>query len=135
VRGTVDLGPVWPDSPVVALDLRTGAVSHPTGGWETRLEPAEWTHHLLAPLLPGGVAVFGDVSKHAPVGRARIASIEVDPSGILVTTAGADETVTVSGWSEGPLLAEGAAGGSVRTGGGTWVAEVAAGSALRVRPV
>ena len=134
VSGRVDLGPAWPDAPVVALDLRTGAVSHPSVGWETNLDPAAWTHHLLAPLLPGGVAVFGDVSKHAPVGKARIASIDTGASGIQVTTAGSEETVTVSGWSEGPLLVEAGSDAPVRMAAGTWSADVAAGSALRVRP-
>jgi hypothetical protein len=132
VTGTVDLGPAWPDGPVVALDLRTGAIDRPSSGWETTLEPAAWTHHLLAPILPGGVAVFGDVSKHAPVGKARVASIEADPSGIEVTTAGAGETVVISGWSEEPLLAEPAGDPSVRLDAGRWSVEVPAGSSVRL---
>jgi hypothetical protein len=134
VTGPVDLGPAWPEGPVVSLDLRTGEVSHPSDRWETTLDPAAWTHHLLAPLLDDGIAVFGDVSKHAPVGKARIATIETDASGILVTTAGKDETVPVSGWSEQPLLAEVGSDEPVPLGAGSWSIDVRAGSSLRLRP-
>lgn len=105
VEGMVDLGPAWPEGPTVALDLRTGIVTHPAEPWSAGLEPAEWTHHLLAPVLAGGVAVFGDVGKHAPVGRARLASIAEVDGGVEVVVAGSDETVTITGWSAHPLRA------------------------------
>lgn len=104
VEGTVDLGPAWPRGPVVALDLRSGAVTRPRSGWDVALDPASWTHHLLAPDL-GGVAVFGDVSKHAPVGRARITGIDRHDEGLDVVVAGHGEVVMVSGWAEVPVTA------------------------------
>ena len=134
VSGTVDLGPAWPADPVVALDLRTGAVTQPGAGWDVALDPAEWTHHLLAPVLGAGIAVFGDVSKHAPVGRARIGSIEVEADGsVLVTVAGAGETVRVHGWSPEPVRAgvDGAPVG-VATDGPRWAVDVPAGSTVRI---
>lgn len=98
IDGRVDLGPAWPTRAVVALDLRTGAVSHPDDGWDVALEPAEWTHHLLAPVLDG-IAVFGDVTKHAPVGRAQITSIDQTDDGVTVTVTDADGPIRIAGWS------------------------------------
>ena len=135
VVGTVDLGPAWPAGPVVALDMRTGEISYPDTGWDVTLEPAEWTHHLLAPVLAGDIAVFGDVSKHAPVGRARIASITSDGEGVTVEVAGSDEVVTVSGWSERPVSA--AVGGeeaAVARQGSRWAVDVPAGGSLAITP-
>ncbi len=133
IGGTVDLGPAWPAEPVIALDLRTGAITRPGTGWPVDLEPAEWTHHLLAPVLSGGLAVFGDVSKHAPVGRARIASITTRGDAVDVAVAGGDEDVTIHGWADRPVT--GSTGGSpveLRQTGERWQATVPAGSTLRL---
>lgn len=137
VAGTVDLGPAWPDGAVVALDLRTGAVSRPDGGWPVTLDPTGWTHHLLAPVLRWGIVVFGDLSKHAPVGRARLSSIaEVDTgggAGVEVAVAGADEVVTVTGWCDGPVAASwGGSARPVRRDGDRWSVDVEAGAVLAV---
>lgn len=151
VSGTVDLGPAWPDAPVVALDLRTGAVSRPGGGWPVELPPAAWTHHLLAPVLAGDLVVFGDVSKHAPVGRARIAAIAETDDGVRIDVAGEHEAVTISGWCADPVEARtgdvplevahrsggDAAGGDTAggdtAGGHLWSVVVDAGTHLTVR--
>ncbi len=133
VTGTVDLGHAWPDGPTVALDLRTGEVTEPAGGWDVTLDPAQWTHHLLAPILESEVAVFGDVSKHAPVGRARIASISSAPDAVTVVVAGAGEDVVISGWSRTPRTAtvEGAPADLERSGE-RWEVTVPAGATLRI---
>ena len=98
VSGTIDLGSAWPAGRVIALDLRTGESFAPASGWTATLDPAEWTHHLLAPVLDD-VAVFGDVGKHAPVGRARIASVESD-DGLRIRIVGEGEQIAISGWSD-----------------------------------
>ena len=135
VRGHADLGPAWPDGEVVSVDLRTRDVSFPAEPWPVALEPAEWTHHLLAPVLAGGLAVFGDLGKHAPVGRARIAAIDEDGDGVRIDLAGAEETVTVSGWAAGPVSATvDGAGVEVATGGSRWSVAAPAGSTVRVAP-
>ena len=133
ISGTADLGPAWPAGPVVALDLRTGAITRPTSGWPVTLEPADWSHHLLAPLLPGALAVFGDVSKHAPVGRARISSIVAHDGGIEVSVAGQGEDVTVDGWAERDVAAR-MDGESVpvRREGERWQVTVPAGTTLHL---
>lgn len=136
ITGRVDLGPAWPSSPVVALDLRNGTTSHPDAGWDTALEPAEWTHHLLAPqLADGALAVFGDVTKHAPVGRARIASITETGAGVEIVIAGSDEMVTVSGWARGDMNASiDAESVTVHVDGRRWSVEAPAGSTIMVAP-
>lgn len=105
VAGSVELGDLgdgtgWPGHDIVALDLRAGTVTRPTAPWSFTLEPQQWTHHLLAPVLAGGITVFGDRSLHAPVGRARVEQIEATATTVTVTVvAGADEAVTIDGWA------------------------------------
>lgn len=132
ISGTVDLGPAWPDAPVAALDLRTGECTRPSAGWDLSLEPGEWTHHLLAPVLAGGIAVFGDISKHAPVGRARIAGVTADGDGVQAQVDGAaGEAVTVSGWADTSIEADSGTG-SVAFDAGRWQLEVVAPATIRV---
>lgn len=133
VSGSIELGPAWPTGPVVALDLRNGEVRRPEAGWDITLDPEEWTHHLLTPSF-GDLAVFGDVSKHAPVGRARLSSIERDGEDVVVRVAGRDEVVTISGWCQRPP--EASVDGRSRpisVEGDRWSVAVPAGSELRVR--
>lgn len=134
VEGLVDLGPAWPDADVVSLDLRTGVVEHPSGPWDVTLEPAGWTHHLLAPDL-GGIAVFGDTSKHAPVGRARIAAVELDGDSVRVQVAGPEADIDLSGWADRTVtVAVDGVRHPVRTGDdGTWSVTVAGGTELTIR--
>ena len=134
VSGTVDLGPAWPSASVVAVDMRTGEISHPAAGWDVHLEPGAWTHHVLAPALDG-IAFFGDLSKHAPVGRARIASIRARGGGVEVVVAGTEETVTISGWSDGRVTATvDGTDAPVTAVDDRWSVDVPAGATLRVRP-
>ena len=134
VAGTVDLGPAWPSGPVVAVDLRTGEVTHPAGGWDVALEPGRWTHHLLAPRLAPGIAVFGDLSKHAPVGRARVASIEPTATGVAIDVLGEGEQVTIDGWSRGPVRSTVAGGQSNAHPEGRWSVTVAGSGRVLVEP-
>lgn len=134
VSGTVDLGPAWPAEPVVAVDLIDGGVSFPDSGWDVTLEPGHWTHHLLAPVVDG-VAVFGDLTKHAPVGRARIASIQAGDDGLSIAVLGEDETVSVSGWADHPVTAsiDGTPVAIDVGDDGRWTVDVPGGSGLLVR--
>ncbi len=108
VQGVVDLGAATPTGDVVRFDLRTGALARGTADWTVALEPEAWTHHLLAPwmdLAGERVAVLGDVSKHAPVGRARIPTVERvgDAVRIAVASGGRpDEQVGVDLVVDGP---------------------------------
>lgn len=133
VSGTIDLGPAWPTGPVVALDLRRDEVSRPGAGWDVTLAPAQWTHHLLAPVTDG-IAVFGDVSKHAPVGKARISSIESGGDGITIAVVGDGERIAVSGWSDHDVSAS-VDGQQVETDqrDERWSVEVPGGATLVVR--
>ncbi|WP_436795590.1 hypothetical protein [Actinospongicola halichondriae] len=133
ISGTIDLGPAWPTSAVVALDLRTGAVHHPETGWDIALEPAQWTHHLLAPRLDG-LAVFGDVSKHAPVGRARIASVDRVDGAVSISVVGDGETVTVDGWADHPVVTTvDGSPAEARQRDDRWQVDVVGGSTIVVR--
>ncbi len=140
IVGTADLGPAWPSSPVVALDLRSGEISHPSSGWDVALDPGEWTHHLLAPVVAGGLAVFGDVAKHAPVGRTRISDITQVDDGVSLTVDGAPgEAVVVSGWVAGGAVDAFAGADArderldVRTSGDRWSVALSAPATILVR--
>jgi len=103
VEGAIELGAVGrpPDGPdVIAWDWRSGAATRlgPDGAIPVRLGHEEWTFHVLAPLLPSGLAVIGDVSKFAAAGDARI-EVSATGDGAVLVVKGAGETVTVTGWS------------------------------------
>ena len=76
------------------------------GAYDVELEPAGWDYRVLAPMLPGGVAVIGDPDLYACAGDARIAEVAIDPDGsIVVTVLGADEHVHLVGWSQAAITA------------------------------
>jgi hypothetical protein len=62
---------------------------------------------VLAPVLPGGIAVIGDPALYACAGDTRIASVVTDDDGrgVTVTVLGANEHVRILGWSEHPIVA------------------------------
>ncbi len=132
ISGTVDLGPAWPNTDVVALDLRTGEVTRPSDGWDVALDPAAWTHHLLAPIVDG-IAVFGDTSKHAPVGKARLSSIERG-DGLTLHVLGDGEQVTIEGWADHVVTAtvDGQAV-DVRSADDRWSLTVTGGTVITIR--
>jgi len=102
------LGEDVPGTDVVALfDWRTGRVEvlPADGGYEVALEPAGWDYRILAPVLPGSLAVIGDPALYASAGDARVADIAVEGDGVAVTVLGAVEHVRLVGWSAAPIAA------------------------------
>jgi len=89
------------------FDWRAGTVEvHPAdGGYDLALEATGWDYRVVAPVLPGAIAVLGDPALYACAGDRRVANVEVMADGLHVTVLGAGETVRVAGWSEGPLAA------------------------------
>ena len=96
----------WPrEGPCIAYDWRRGeaeriAADDPLTG---RLEAGEWQLRVLCPVLPGEIAVFGDVSKYACAGDRRV-RVDVrrdgDTPGVEVEVRGAPgEHVELCGWS------------------------------------
>lgn len=63
------------------------------------LEREDWTFHVLAPVLPSGIAVIGDVTKFVTAGDARIEVFNT-AGGVRLIVKGAGEFVTVTGWAE-----------------------------------
>lgn len=59
----------------------------------------DWTYFVLAPLIDGRIAVIGDVGKFVTAGDARL-RVEPVERGARVVVLGADEDVTVTGWSD-----------------------------------
>lgn len=77
------------------------------GDYEVVLEPSGWDYRVVAPVLPGGLAVIGDPALYATIGRARVADVALDHNGdgVAVTVLGANERVCITGWSQHPLSA------------------------------
>ena len=69
-----DLGDSAPSGDVVVWDWRAGvATPHRSdGSWTCTLAAEEWAFHIVAPVLAGGIAVIGDVSKFVTAGDARL---------------------------------------------------------------
>jgi hypothetical protein len=106
------LGESAPATPVVCWDWRTGVATRldPSGGWRLALEPLDWDLRVLAPVLPGGLAVIGDPTRYATAGDARLASVETTGDGVRFTVLGAGELVTIVGWADHqPRVADGVA--------------------------
>jgi hypothetical protein len=130
----LELGYDNPDSRAVALfDWRTGNVEvlPADGGYEVELDAAGWDYRVLAPVLPGGIAVIGDPALYASAGDARVAEVTADEAGVTVTVLGANERVRIAGWSEHPIAAsswstDDRAGVAVARDGATGKWEVAA---------
>lgn len=97
ITGRVTLADVGVEGPAVAWDWRrrTAELIEPGDGWDVALDPLEWDYRVLAPVLPGDVAVFGDVDLFVSAGDMRIGDVRDG----VVTVLGAGETVTITGWS------------------------------------
>jgi hypothetical protein len=111
-----ELGDVAPDGPVIARDWRTGAFTRvdPDDALTFSLAPRAWSYHVLCPVLPGGIALFGDVSKHASLGDRRVRGVRVEDAALLFSVLGAPgERVGIAGWSESAPRAVTASGGEV----------------------
>lgn len=102
------------DHGVALLDWRTGEVS-PLGpdGWDVELGAKGWALHVLAPRLAGGrLAVFGDGHRYATAGRQRVSDVSDHGGHVQLRLAGADEVVTLVGWSDASAVSA-----TVRSGG------------------
>lgn len=88
------------------LDWRSGAVQVVgSEGVAVQLEPKGWDLRVVAPLLlDGRLAVFGDGHRYATAGRQRISSVEEHDGVLRIRVAGADEQVTLIGWSDAEVL-------------------------------
>ncbi len=141
-----ELGEGAPDGPVVAFDWRTGAFERLEAGDALRfsLDYAQWSLRVLCPLLPGEVALAGDVSRYASMGDRRVRAARVRDGALELDALGRPgERVELRGWSARPLTAgerwsprEGAAALEISgSADGAWGAAVPIGPAgwCRVR--
>jgi len=97
-----DLGAMQPAGPVMAYDWRRGAwnrLEH-NGAWDLELSFQDWDYRVLCPILPGEIAVFGDVTKYATAGDRRIAHITSLRDGVSFDLLGVPDTqVEIRGYS------------------------------------
>jgi hypothetical protein len=96
------LGDDRPDADTIVYDWRTGTCAQVLhdGSYHVSLDQFAWDLRILAPVLPGEIAVFGDPQLYASAGDARIADVRADDERIDVTVLGAPgERLTVAGWS------------------------------------
>ncbi len=105
-----DLGDDRPDTNRVAVfDWRNRRVDvlPADGAYDVVLEPRDWDYRVVAPILAGGVALIGDPKLYACSGDTRIADVQVDDDGegLTITVLGANEVVTLVGWSQLPISA------------------------------
>lgn len=97
-----DLGVDRPAGPVIAYAWRSGALGRvlPDGGFDLELPKLGWDVRVLAPILPGDLAVVGDVSLYATAGDKRVADVRAVSGGVEVDVVGAPgETVCITGWA------------------------------------
>ena len=98
--GFDELGAARPRGEVVVYDWRAGTFARAPadGAIEETLAYQTWSYRVLCPLLPGGVALFGDVSKFATMGDRRIAGVELREGALRCEVLGAPgEHVVLSG--------------------------------------
>ena len=88
------LGESRPTAPVLAFDWRRRATLRleADGSWDVSLAFQDWDYHIVCPLLPGDVTVFGDVSKYATVGDRRVARIASVQGDLHFDVLGAPQT-------------------------------------------
>jgi hypothetical protein len=98
--GFDELGGARPTGEVVVYDWRAGTFARAPadGAVEETLAYQEFGYRVLCPLLPGGIAVFGDVSKFATLGDRRVAGLELRDGTLRCDVLGAPgEHVVLSG--------------------------------------
>ena len=103
---------------VVAWNWRTQTAEQlaRTSAISVSLEREDWDFYVLAPILPSGLAVIGDITKFTTAGDARV---EVTPTstGVRLVVKGAGETVTITGWAEAaPISPDGSVEHRATTG-------------------
>jgi hypothetical protein len=97
-----ELGAARPEGPVAVYDWRRGSfeLQPADGGFEETLAYQDFGYRVLCPLLPGEVAVFGDVSKFATLGDRRVAQLRAVEGEVAFNLLGAPgELVAVEGFA------------------------------------
>ena len=86
---------------VVAWNWRTRTAERlpRTGTITVSLGPEDWSFYVLAPILPSGLAVIGDVTKFVTAGDARM-EVARTSTGVRLVVKGGGEIVTITGWAE-----------------------------------
>jgi hypothetical protein len=103
-----DLGPLRPDGPLLAYDFRRARAerveaSGAEPAWEVDLEPLAWDYRILCPILPGEIAIVGDVSRYVTAGDARLRDVHATESGLVFEALGSPgECLEITGWSARP---------------------------------
>jgi hypothetical protein len=101
-----DLGPSAPRAPVIAFDWRRRTCTRleADDGWRASLAWQDWDYRVICPVLPGDVALIGDVSKYATAGDRRIAGIRATDGAVTFDVLGVPGTsAEIWGWSRQPL--------------------------------
>jgi hypothetical protein len=109
---------------VVAWNWRTGTAERltRTSTIPVSLAREDWSFYVLAPILPTGLAVIGDITKFATAGDARV-EVARTSTGVRLIVKGAGENVIITGWAEtAPSSPDGTVGHSTATG--VWSVEV-----------
>ena len=98
---------------VFAYDMRhlSGTVVNASAAMNLDLSQ-DWTYLVLVPINRSGIAIVGDAGKFVPRGRARIAALadRGDAVDVEVAVAAGEKSVTLTGFSSGPLLVSASAG-------------------------
>ncbi len=120
------LGESSPTGDVVAWDWRAGTATRlaPDASWPVTLPHEGWAYLVLAPVLPGGIAVIGDTTKFVTAGDARL-EVSLIEGGTASGTAG----------SGAVAAGEATVGGGEPSSGGTTVAGAEVDTAGGVRLV
>jgi len=124
--------------PLIRTEEEPDSVDHVVAwNWRTRtaeplartatipvsLGQEEWAFYVLAPILPSGLAVIGDITKFATAGDARVEVFRTS-TGVRLVVKGGGENVTITGWAEAaPTSADGIVEHSTTTG--VWSVSVA----------
>jgi hypothetical protein len=100
------LGEDAPESrSIVLFDWRLGRIEvlGADDAYDVSLDAAGWDYRVVAPVLPGDIAVIGDPALYACAGDARLADVVSDGDEVVVTVLGLDEEVRLVGWSRHPI--------------------------------
>src|SRR5207302_5495577 len=94
---------VAPDQDVVVWDWRTRTATPVTagGGWDVELEPEAWDYRVVAPVLPGGIAVIGDPAAFATAADRRLRVAATDGGADVVVAGAPGEQVEIVAWAAG----------------------------------
>ncbi len=81
---------------------RTGHLAAGGGQLRGRLKPWGWKYYVESPVLPCGIALLGDTSLFASMGKQRIAMVHSGRKAmdIMIKTAPRETSVTISGYAK-----------------------------------